>query len=253
LLRETLDARHVARLHGFRLDQREDAIRAIMPGLSSDVIACVVKLMSNDELTERLATLWGKLSYPMVRDKFGLTEAHQAAMLRQLRVRDMLPSFIGVEDTAGHSTVTSLQALVQDVGPAVVFIDGVYLMTDEVTGVQGSADHQALTNISRSLKQLAKRQKIAIVVSTQQLFGKVSKGRTSLAGIGYTSAFGQDADLAIGVESIEERPDIAVMRIHGNRSGPQGVEFHITWNLETGVVEEVGGEDEGAESYDDID
>ena len=34
----------------FLLDQREDAIKAIMPGLSSDVIACVVKLMSNDEL-----------------------------------------------------------------------------------------------------------------------------------------------------------------------------------------------------------
>ena len=34
----------------FLLDQPEDAIKAIMPGLSSDVIACVVKLMSNDEL-----------------------------------------------------------------------------------------------------------------------------------------------------------------------------------------------------------
>jgi replicative DNA helicase len=164
----------------------------------------------------------------------------------------MLPSFIGVEDTAGHSTVTSLQALVQDVQPAVVFIDGVYLMTDEVTGIQGSADHQALTNISRSLKQLAKRQKISIIVSTQQLFGKVSKGRTSLAGIGYTSAFSQDADLLIGVESIEEQPDIATMRIHGNRSGPQGIEFQITWNLETGVVEEVGGGESETGAYDDI-
>jgi ethanolamine ammonia-lyase large subunit len=34
----------------FLVDQPEDAIKAIMPGLSSDVIACVVKLMSNDDL-----------------------------------------------------------------------------------------------------------------------------------------------------------------------------------------------------------
>lgn len=207
--------------------------------------------MSNDELTERLATLWGKLPYQMVRDKMGLTDAHQAAMLRQLRVRDMLPSFVGVEDTAGHSTVTSLQALVQDVQPAVVFIDGVYLMTDEVTGDSGGTDTKPLTNISRSLKRLAKGQKIAVVGSTQQLFSKTNRGRTSLAGIGYSSAFSQDADLLIGVEATEERPNIATMRIHGNRSGPQGIEFNITWNLETGVVEEVGV-DEEAGSYDDI-
>ena len=34
----------------FLLDQPEEAIKSVMPGLSSDVIACVVKLMSNDEL-----------------------------------------------------------------------------------------------------------------------------------------------------------------------------------------------------------
>lgn len=210
--------------------------------------------MSNDELTERLATLWGKLSYQMVRDKIGLTADHQAAMLRQLHVREMLPAFIGVEDAAGHSTVTSLMALIQDVHPAVVFIDGVYLMTDEVTGESGGADTKPLTNISRSLKRLAKSQKIAVVASTQQLFSKVSRGRTTLAGIGYSSSFSQDADLLVGVESTEDRPDIATMRIHGNRSGPQGVEFIVTWNLETGMVEEVAGEEvEETESYDDVD
>lgn len=40
----------VGELARFLLDQPEEAIKAVMPGLSSDVIACVVKLMSNDDL-----------------------------------------------------------------------------------------------------------------------------------------------------------------------------------------------------------
>jgi replicative DNA helicase len=207
--------------------------------------------MSNDELTERLACLWGKIPFQMVRDKVGLTEAHQNQMERYLRMRDMLPCFIGVEDMAGHSTVTSIQALVQDVKPAVVFIDGVYLMTDEVTGETGR-ETKPLSNISGGLKALAKRQKITVVGSTQQLFGKTTKGRTSLAGIGYTSAFGQDCDVAIGVESTEDQPDIAIMRIHASRNSRTANEIYITWNLETGLVEEVGESTESSD-YDDID
>lgn len=210
--------------------------------------------MSNDELTERLATLWGKIPYQMVRDKMGLTPDHQRAMLRQLHLREALPSFIGVEDMAGHSSVTTIQALVQDVQPAVVFVDGVYLMVDDVTGEMGRSDTKALTNISGGLKRLAKQQKITVVGSTQQLYSKTNRGKTNLFGMGYTSAFSMDADVAVGVESTEDMPNIAVMRILGNRSGVQGgEEFHITWNLETGLVEEVGMDDQPEIEYDDID
>lgn len=38
-------------LKAFLLAEPEDSIKAIMSGLTSDVIACVVKLMTNDELT----------------------------------------------------------------------------------------------------------------------------------------------------------------------------------------------------------
>jgi hypothetical protein len=145
-----------------------------------------------------------------------------------------------VEDAAGHSTVTSLQALIQETDPVLVVIDGVYFMTDEVTGLQGSADHQALTNISRALKRLAKMQKVTIMATTQTLAGKISRGKTSLFGMGYTSAFSQDGDVVIGVEALEEMPTVGVVRILGNRSGPQGAEFHLSWDLNIGLVEEVG-------------
>jgi hypothetical protein len=117
----------------------------------------------------------------------------------------------------------------------------------------GRSDTKALTNISGGLKNLAKQQKISVVGSTQQLYSKTYKGKTSLFGIGYSSAFSMDADLLIGVEATEDLPNIAVMRVHGNRNGIQGDEFHITWNLETGLVEEVGADATPEYDYDDID
>ncbi len=42
----------LGRLKAYLLGEQEDAIKEVMPGLSSDVIACVVKLMSNQELIQ---------------------------------------------------------------------------------------------------------------------------------------------------------------------------------------------------------
>jgi replicative DNA helicase len=212
--------------------------------------------MSNDEQLERLATLWGKIPYDLVRgDKSGLTDEHFQSMTRFLHVREQFSTFLGVEDAAGHSTVTSIQALIQETHPVLVVIDGVYFMTDEVTGQQGSSDHQALTNISRALKRLAKTQKVTVLATAQTLFGKTLKGKTNLFGMGYTSAFSQDADVVIGIEAMEDQPTLGVVRILGNRSGAQGIDFHLSWDLNTGLVEEVEGEsgDAGGLEYDDID
>ena len=49
---ESLKEWTLGTLKSFLLSSEELAIKAIMPGLSSDVIACVVKLMSNEELIQ---------------------------------------------------------------------------------------------------------------------------------------------------------------------------------------------------------
>lgn len=72
LYRRTLEARDAAataqtagwtlgRLRGFLLSASEGEVKAAMPGLSSDVIACVVKLMSNDELAAVGRKVWNPL------------------------------------------------------------------------------------------------------------------------------------------------------------------------------------------------
>src|SRR6185295_1351752 len=48
--RRRIESWTLGELARFLLDQPEERIKTVMPGLSSDVIACVVKLMSNDDL-----------------------------------------------------------------------------------------------------------------------------------------------------------------------------------------------------------
>lgn len=57
----------LGRLKDFLLSAREEEIKAVCRGLSSDVIACVVKLMSNAELT----TVGSKVFHPLPGSKLG--------------------------------------------------------------------------------------------------------------------------------------------------------------------------------------
>ena len=73
LIQDTTTAKQTIRnwtmgeLKQFVLDEPEDAIKDIMPGLSSDVIACLVKLMSNDELIR----IGQKVFNPLPNSKIG--------------------------------------------------------------------------------------------------------------------------------------------------------------------------------------
>jgi replicative DNA helicase len=199
--------------------------------------------MSNDEQMERLATLWGKVPYYALRDKSLLTDVHEQSLGRMLNVRDQLHPLYGVEDTMGHSTVGAVMALAKETEAAVVCIDGIYLMTDERTGQIGFEGHGPLSNISRDLKRLAKTQKIAVIATTQSLFSKTRGGKTNLGGMGYTSAFSQDADVIVGVElplEDDADPNMTTMRVLGNRTGIQNISFEVEWDLDTGLIEELG-------------
>ncbi len=65
--RDQLNNWTLGELKSFLLSQEESAIKAIMPGLSSDVIACVVKLMNNEELIQ----LGQKVFNPLPGSKIG--------------------------------------------------------------------------------------------------------------------------------------------------------------------------------------
>lgn len=141
-----------------------------------------------------------------------------------------------LSDAVTAMTVSTLSAKIQSMKPDIVFVDGVYLMVDEDRGESGTP--QSITNITRSLKRLAQKLEIPIVISTQVLTWKMKGKKVSADSIGYSSSFYQDSDVIISLERPEDDNDsIRILRIVASRNcGPE--ETMMNWNWETGTFAE---------------
>lgn len=141
-------------------------------------------------------------------------------------------------DSVAARTVTGLAAKIDKLQPNVVFVDGVYLMTDEITGEVNSP--QALTNITRGIKHLAIMKKLPIVLSTQVLLWKMKKRQVSADAIGYSSSFYQDSDVILGLQRQDEEDDTSrELKIVASRNcGPATTD--LLWDWEEGKFEEYG-------------
>ena len=147
-------------------------------------------------------------------------------------------------DVSSGATVSSVEAQAVKYDPAVVFVDGIYMMTDEVTGERNS--WEAITNITRSLKRLAVRLDKPVVINSQALHSKSKGKRISSESAGYSSSFGQDSDVVLGIERIQPKKgetDAAyayqrILRILDSRNTGTA-EVELTFDYDAGKIEEV--------------
>jgi RecA-family ATPase len=136
-------------------------------------------------------------------------------------------------------TVDSLLAKAEQLKPDILFVDGVYLMMDQVTGESNSP--QALTNITRALKRVAQKLDIPVVISTQTLLWKMKGGKVSADSIGYSSSFFQDSDVILGLEPVDDDEEVRMLRVVQARNcGPS--EGSITWKWDTGCFHDSADE-----------
>jgi replicative DNA helicase len=134
-------------------------------------------------------------------------------------------------DAMGGLTIDALLAKAEQLKPDVLFVDGVYLMLDQVTGEANTP--QALTNITRGLKRVAQRLNIPVIITTQTLLWKMKGGKVSADSIGYSSSFFQDSDVILGLEPIESDEFKRLLKVVQARNcGP--TETSITWKWDTG-------------------
>lgn len=136
--------------------------------------------------------------------------------------------------------VAQIDERIEELRPDVAYIDGVYMMRDEVSGEVNTAT--ALTNITRALKRLAQRRDIPIVITTQALAWKVGKRGVQADSIGYSSSFFQDSDLLIAPEATDTE-DVKRLKIIGARNSGT-TEVLLRWDWTTGTYEEIT-EDQG--------
>lgn len=146
-------------------------------------------------------------------------------------------------DASSGATVSSIEAQADRHDPAVIFVDGIYMMTDEITGERNS--WEAITNITRSLKRLATRLDKPIVINSQAMHAKSKGKRISTESAGYSSSFGQDSDVILGLERIqpgkgETDADYAyqrILRILDSRNSGTA-EVPLVFDYESGKIEE---------------
>lgn len=147
-------------------------------------------------------------------------------------------------DISAGGTVSAVEAMIDKHDPAVVFIDGIYMMTDEVTGEQNS--WEAITNITRSLKRVAAKREKPIVINSQALRSKSKGERLSTHSAGYSSSFGQDSDVVIGIERVqpargEDETTHAyerILRILASRNSGL-VQTELIFDYDEGNIEEI--------------
>jgi len=141
-------------------------------------------------------------------------------------------------DAVNGLTIDTLVAKAEQLKPDIMFVDGVYLMLDQVTGEANTP--QALTNITRGLKRVAQKLDIPVVITTQTLLWKMKGGKVSADSIGYSSSFFQDSDVILGLEPIEDEEKIRNLKVVQSRNcGPE--ESQITWGWNTGCFHDLEG------------
>jgi replicative DNA helicase len=139
-------------------------------------------------------------------------------------------------DTITSRTVSGLSAKIEVLQPEIVFIDGAYLMFDEATGE--TETERALRSLTRSLKRLAQRYHVPVIISTQALKSKMRGGKVTADSIGYTSSFLQDSDIIITLQRPDEEDDSSrILSVSASRISGLG-STDLLWDWEEGRFEE---------------
>lgn len=173
------------------------------------------KEMHPDNIHMRVAACIARIPYQLFR--LGGLQGSERKRLYELRdmVRDLHSSediicLSGRDAPGGKDTVEWLQAKIEKYDPDVVFIDGMYLMSDG-TSVKTQKDNIRVQNISRGIRQMVlSTGKPA--VCTLQANRQAAKNQTAeLDEIAFTDAIGMDATVIIRVISDKTTPTAALV------------------------------------------
>lgn len=121
------------------------------------------------------------------------------------RIREMVRSYVGADrfklfSVGMNSKVSAIEALCQEFGPTVTFIDGVYLLRPTEIG-KNATQRDRVTGVYDELKGLALEADHPFVVTTQfnRQAGKGGREGT-LETIGYTDAVGTHSSIVVAIK-----------------------------------------------------
>jgi len=196
--------------------------------------------MSNEEQKTRYYAMRSRISHQRLMTGT-LTVEEEARYQKITKTTVDMSSKFWFVDSSGGQTVSAVASKIQSKNPDIIFIDGTYLMIDEVTGEANTP--QSITNITRALKRLAMKLQKPIVISTQALSWKMKNGNVTADSIGYSSSFHQDADVIFGLQREDENvDDTRTLKVIASRNSGLN-EVSLMWDWDTGAFREMDAND----------
>lgn len=122
------------------------------------------------------------------------------------------PCFVITADkSAKGGGVSWLHAKIKEVKPDIVFVDGVYLMSDDRSGSR-QADWKNILHVSQDLRQIALSENIPLVAITQANKKSDQVKGSDDVDMAYTDAFNQDADATFKLKHVMRRDEQTGMK-----------------------------------------
>lgn len=136
---------------------------------------------------------------------------------RMVQQDDYLSSLItvlsGQDVAAGGDTVSWLHSKIDKYQPDVMFVDGMYLLSDQK---KSTVDHARVMNISRDLRAMNLATRVPVIATMQANRKAAGHSDANLDEIAYSDALAQDATIAARVINDKTSPTISII-IGGSR------------------------------------
>lgn len=189
----------------------------------------ITKEMAVEEIERRLDAIHTVVPYMKFR-KAKLESADRAQFEKGLKTlakgTTTTINVTGAEVADGG--VMSLSAKIDEYNPDIVFVDGVYLLSDDRGG---KSKTEQLYNITQDMKRLARRFKIPVVQTCQLKRGTHDgkRGADPLASMSFSDSFGQDSDDVIMINKEPDVPGVMYIEVVKSREGEVGM-VKSMWN-----------------------
>lgn len=184
------------------------------------------KEMTGDNLFKRVSACIAKVQYQDYRrgqltpeERAYLQDIYEAA--KDVRSHQDMIALDGKDSRGGGDTVDWLNAKVEKYKPDIVFIDGMYLLSD-ARGSKNQKDNFRVQNISRDIRQMILATSTPVVATIQATRAAAGHKNANLDEIAFSDAIAQDATAAMRVVN-EDRmddfggKDVASLIVGGSR------------------------------------
>lgn len=192
--------------------------------------------MEEWQISQRMDALMFEIPSDKIRRGLFTTDEfeHYKECLRKIKDKEWGRLIVSADDEKGFG-LTAVQAKIDEHLPngGVVIIDGSYLLDDDESS-RNASQWEKISNISRGLKRLGRRNQVTIVQSSQLGRGQKRGKSIDLDNVSFTSAYEQDSDVVWGLFATEEMKAVGKMGVEGAkvREG-DNPKLILNWNFDT--------------------